>query len=163
MENSKKNIESVKSIDTVHVFEGDIKHEPLKKVEPSEHSMVYYALHKDSGLDRIFRSVLETLTGKNAVGRTIGDIKDILSFVVPYGHSIDALTDGISDVIKKEVNTNKKRGHMNWLLDRLKEKSTWRGIFAALTALGVAVAPEVQTAVITVGIALIGLVEIIGR
>ena len=50
---------------------------------------------------------------------------------------------------------------MAYLLDRLKEASTWRGIALLLTAFGVQVAPEVQEAVISVGIAVAGAVGIL--
>lgn len=43
---------------------------------------------------------------------------------------------------------------------RLKEASTWRGIALLLTAFGVQVAPEVQEAVITAGIAVAGAVGV---
>lgn len=44
----------------------------------------------------------------------------------------------------------------SYILSRLKEPSTWRGILALLTAAGVALSPEQAEAVITVGLALIG-------
>ena len=50
---------------------------------------------------------------------------------------------------------------MAYLLARLKEASTWRGIALLLTAFGVQVAPEVQEAVITVGIAVAGAVGVL--
>ena len=50
---------------------------------------------------------------------------------------------------------------MTYLLARLKEASTWRGIALLLTAFGVQVAPEVQEAVITAGIAVAGAVGVL--
>ena len=50
---------------------------------------------------------------------------------------------------------------MTYLLARLKEASTWRGIALLLTAFGVQVAPEVQEAVISVGIAVAGAVGVL--
>ena len=50
---------------------------------------------------------------------------------------------------------------MAYLLARLKEASTWRGIALLLTAFGVQVAPEVQEAVISVGIAFAGAVGVL--
>ena len=50
---------------------------------------------------------------------------------------------------------------MAYLLARLKEASTWRGIALLLTAFGVQVAPEVQEAVISVGIAVAGAVGVL--
>ncbi len=50
---------------------------------------------------------------------------------------------------------------MAYLLARLKEASTWRGIALLLTAFGVQVAPDVQEAVISVGIAVAGAVGVL--
>jgi hypothetical protein len=49
---------------------------------------------------------------------------------------------------------------MNYILDRLKEPSTWRGILAMITAVGVKLHPELQEAIISAGLALIGMVNI---
>jgi hypothetical protein len=49
---------------------------------------------------------------------------------------------------------------MNYILDRLKEPSTWRGILAMITAVGVKLHPELQEAIISAGLALIGIVNI---
>ena len=46
----------------------------------------------------------------------------------------------------------------NYLLDRAKEPSTWRGIILILTAAGVPIAPEMQTAIISAGLALAGII-----
>jgi len=45
---------------------------------------------------------------------------------------------------------------MNNILDRLSEPSTWRGIVALLTALGISISPEQMQLIITAGLALIG-------
>ena len=50
---------------------------------------------------------------------------------------------------------------MAYLLARLKEASTWRGIALLLTAFGIQVAPEVQEAIISVGIAVAGSVGVL--
>lgn len=49
---------------------------------------------------------------------------------------------------------------MTYILNRLKEPSTWRGILAMVTAVGVKLHPELQEAIISAGLALIGLVNI---
>lgn len=46
----------------------------------------------------------------------------------------------------------------NWLLDRLKEGSTWFGLVAMLTSLGVILSPEQIEAVVAAGIAVAGLI-----
>lgn len=43
-----------------------------------------------------------------------------------------------------------------YLLERLKEPSTWRGLTALLTAVGVALSPEQINAIISAGLALMG-------
>ena len=47
-----------------------------------------------------------------------------------------------------------------YLLDRMREPSTWRGVIALLTAVGVTLSPEQQTAVIALGLAVIGAVGV---
>lgn len=47
-----------------------------------------------------------------------------------------------------------------YLINRLREPSTWRGILALLTAAGVAISPEQIEAVVTTGLALIGLIGV---
>ena len=45
-----------------------------------------------------------------------------------------------------------------YVLERLKEPSTWRGIVLLLTALGVPLAPGIADAVIAAGLAVVGLI-----
>ena len=45
-----------------------------------------------------------------------------------------------------------------YLVERMKEPSTWRGIILLLTAAGVPIAPELQTVIISTGLGLAGLV-----
>lgn len=49
---------------------------------------------------------------------------------------------------------------INYILDRLNETSTWRGIVGVLTGLGVKVRPDLAESIIAAGIALIGVVNI---
>lgn len=46
----------------------------------------------------------------------------------------------------------------NYLLDRAKEPSTWRGIILVLTAAGVPIAPAMAESIISVGLAIAGLI-----
>ena len=48
----------------------------------------------------------------------------------------------------------------NYILERAKEPSSWRGLFLLLTAIGIPVAPQLADAIITVGLALAGLVGV---
>lgn len=45
-----------------------------------------------------------------------------------------------------------------YILDRLKEASTWRGIVMLLTAAGIPIAPELQDLIISAGLAIVGLI-----
>lgn len=49
---------------------------------------------------------------------------------------------------------------VSFLLARLNEPSTWRGVLALLTSLGIALNPEQQAAIITAGLGLIGAVGV---
>lgn len=46
----------------------------------------------------------------------------------------------------------------SYLLDRMREPSSWRGLTLLLTAIGVPLAPGVADAVIAVGLAVAGLI-----
>ena len=52
---------------------------------------------------------------------------------------------------------------MNWLVSRLKEPSTWRGIIWLATALGVSLKPEVWEQITVVGMAVAGLLGVLTR
>ena len=47
---------------------------------------------------------------------------------------------------------------LSWLLERLKESSTWYGIITMLTAAGINIDPELQVQIISTGAGLAGLV-----
>ena len=49
----------------------------------------------------------------------------------------------------------------DYLVNRAKEASTWRGIILLLTAAGVPIAPELSEAIISIGLALAGLLGIL--
>jgi hypothetical protein len=51
----------------------------------------------------------------------------------------------------------------DWIINRLKEPSTWRGIFAMLAAAGIAISPDLQGHITTAGLALIGLINFIKK
>jgi len=48
---------------------------------------------------------------------------------------------------------------MKTILDRLKEESTWRGIIAIVMACGLQIDPAQQGAILSGGLALIGLIN----
>ena len=47
---------------------------------------------------------------------------------------------------------------MQYILARLSEPSTWRGIVSILTAAGIALSPQQIEAIITVGLLVVGLI-----
>jgi len=48
----------------------------------------------------------------------------------------------------------------NYLFDRVREPSTWRGIILLLTAIGVPVAPQLAEAIVTAGLGMAGLIGV---
>lgn len=49
---------------------------------------------------------------------------------------------------------------MNYLIERLQEPSTWRGIMAAATGMGIVITPEYAEAIIAAGLGLMGLIGV---
>ena len=52
---------------------------------------------------------------------------------------------------------------LQYILDRLTEASTWRGIILMATAVGINISPDMQTAIVSAGLAAAGLVGIITK
>ncbi len=46
---------------------------------------------------------------------------------------------------------------------RAKEPSTWRGFSLLLTAIGVPIAPELQTAIVSAGLGIAGLIGVVTK
>lgn len=51
----------------------------------------------------------------------------------------------------------------DYILDRAREPSTWRGFILFLTAVGVPIHPEMQTAIVSAGLGLAGLVGVVSK
>jgi hypothetical protein len=49
---------------------------------------------------------------------------------------------------------------MKYLLERLQEPSTWRGMILVLTSLGIGIAPDLITPIIAAGTGLAGIVGV---
>lgn len=47
-----------------------------------------------------------------------------------------------------------------YIIDRLKEASTWRGIIALLTAAGVTISPEMVDRIVAAGLAIMGIIGV---
>lgn len=52
---------------------------------------------------------------------------------------------------------------MQYLIDRLKERSTWVGLVGLATALGLALSPELQEAIATAGVAIASVIAVITK
>jgi hypothetical protein len=52
---------------------------------------------------------------------------------------------------------------IDWLLARLAENSTWRGIILLLTAAGVILSPDQANAITAAGLAIVGLINVIRK
>lgn len=52
---------------------------------------------------------------------------------------------------------------LGWCLDRLSENSTWRGLILVATALGVYIEPKLGEAIIALGLAAVGVINIIRK
>lgn len=52
---------------------------------------------------------------------------------------------------------------MNFLLERLSENSTWRGLVMLGTALGLQLDPSQANAIIAVGLSLVGLINVLRK
>lgn len=50
-----------------------------------------------------------------------------------------------------------------YILDRAKEPSTWRGAILFLTAIGVPMAPELQSAIVSAGLGIAGLIGVVTK
>jgi hypothetical protein len=48
-----------------------------------------------------------------------------------------------------------------YILERAKEPSTWRGLILLLTAIGVPVAPAMADAIVSAGLAIAGLIGVV--
>lgn len=49
----------------------------------------------------------------------------------------------------------------DYILERAKEPSTWRGLILILTAAGVPIAPGMSEAIVSVGLALAGMIGVV--
>ena len=51
----------------------------------------------------------------------------------------------------------------DYILDRAREPSTWRGFILFLTAVGVPVAPELANHIVTAGLGIAGLIGVVTK
>jgi hypothetical protein len=127
----------------------NVSHDDLKKAAISDSDQkVYDELHSKSGWDKVKAFGKKLIRGKNKIGQYVGLGLDAVESFLP------GWVGRIRDTFKPKRHTK-----MNWIKNRLKEKSTWRGIVAFLTALGVSLSPDQATSVVTAGVALVGVFE----
>jgi hypothetical protein len=167
----KSDIERVHKIDDVSVSGPiDLNDEiTSEKVKGGDKGMVYYAVQKDSRLERIFDTALDTLAGKNKEGRGLGKVKDAITWIVPALAPIDKLTDEIGDYIKsKRTNTimenPTQKSKKPWY-----RSTTINSILSFITLLIVQVfdieivAADLQAVLVAVGMAISSVVALWGR
>ena len=167
----------IKPIERVHKIDGVNVSGPIdlndeitsEKVKGGDKGMVYYAVQKDSRLERIFDAALDTLAGKNKEGRGLGKVKDAITWIVPALAPIDKLTDEIGDYIKsKRTNTimenPTQKSKKPWY-----RSTTINSILSFITLLIVQVfdinivAADLQAVLVAVGMAISSVVALWGR
>lgn len=52
---------------------------------------------------------------------------------------------------------------MKYILERLSEPSTWRGLISVLTALGVKLRPDLAEAIISAGLGAMGVINVVRK
>jgi len=140
-----------------------------KNAKGENKGMLYYAVQKDSRLERIFDTALDTLAGKNKEGRGLGKVKDAITWIVPALAPIDKLTDEIGDYIKsKRTNTimenPTQKSKKPWY-----RSTTINSILSFITLLIVQVfdidivAADLQAVLVAVGMAISSVVALWGR
>lgn len=50
---------------------------------------------------------------------------------------------------------------MDYMVQRLKEPTTWQGIVTIVTGFGVAISPELSASIVAVGVAAFGIVSVV--
>jgi len=137
----------------------------LENVEPSELEKAKGASYDslDEYLEKKYQKpnwtkLKETASniwnGENKVGKYLG-------FGLTFGESFaPKWVSQIRDILQSKTQTTMSLSKTkNWFANRLKEKSTWRGIVAVLTAVGVSLSPDQTAAIVTTGVALAGVFE----
>lgn len=101
------------------------------------------------------KKLKQTLAGETLAGQIGSAVKDGLT----YFGVLPTFINKASDAIGAKFQT-KDLGRMNWIINRLKERSTWRGIVGLATAVGLGLEPDQVTAIVTLGVAAAAVVEV---
>ena len=167
-----KPIERVHKIDDVNVSTPiDLNDEiTSEKVKGGDKGMVYYAVQKDSRLEQIFDTALDTIAGKNKAGKDLGKVKDVVTWIVPALAPVDKITDEIRDYIKsKRKNTIMKNPTQKNPKKPWYKSKTVNSILTVLALLAVQVfgidivAADLQAVLVSVGTGVAALVALWGR
>ena len=167
----------IKPIERVHKIDGVNVSGPIdlndeitsEKVKGGDKGMVYYAVQKDSRLEQIFDTALDTIAGKNKAGKDLGKVKDVVTWIVPALAPVDKITDEIGDYIKsKRTNTimenPTQKSKKPWY-----RSTTINSILSFITLLIVQVfdidivAADLQAVLVAVGMAISSVVALWGR
>lgn len=94
------------------------------------------------------------IRGKNKIGRYLGLGLSVGETFLPKW------IGRIRDMTQSKTQP-KNDNNMNWLLNRLTERSTWRGVIVALTSAGIlTLGEEMRTAIVGAGVSLFVLIEV---
>lgn len=78
----------------------NVRPKPLKLIGAPKEPIAYFEVESGSALDRVFDSVL---SGVAQIGGVIDEATDVLSYIIPYGDSINLLTDVLLDLLNQEA------------------------------------------------------------
>lgn len=117
----------------------------------------------DTFFEKIGGAVTKTFWGRNTVGRILGMGLDIGLGFIPYGQKIQRVRRKGKALLGQSpkrfsYQPQQKGKPMNWIKNRLRERTTWQGIIAVLSGIGVTLSPEQKEAIISAGMALITLI-----
>jgi len=140
-----------------------------KNAKGENKGMLYYAVQKDSRLERVIDAALDTLAGKNKEGRGLGKVKDAITWIVPALAPIDKLTDEIGDYIKSKRTNTIMENPMQKSKKPWYRSTTINSILSFITLLIVQVfdieivAADLQAVLVAVGMAISSVVALWGR
>jgi len=167
----------IKPIERVHKIDGVNVSGPIdlndeitsEKVKGGDKGMVYYAVQKDSRLEQIFDTALDTIAGKNKAGKDLGKVKDVVTWIVPALAPVDKITDEIGDYIKSKRTNTIMENPMQKSKKPWYRSTTINSILSFITLLIVQVfdieivAADLQAVLVAVGMAISSVVALWGR
>lgn len=138
--------------------------EDLEKVEGDQLKDLREAWAEgDTFLQKLGNTVTKTFWGRNTVGRAVGMALDVGLGFIPYGEKIQRIRRKGKALLGQSperfsYQPQQKGTSMNWLKHRLRERTTWQGIIAVLTGVGVSLSPDQKDAIISAGMAFVTLI-----